>query len=152
MDPAGGNEMIQRNGKQVRGASKTRTRVRRRRRNQRPQMETGGYESTPSRLSLFIDPPREKPVYTIGELVMTAYERAALLAEDAATEALVATRLLAEWLIHARPTTSAAPTAAERTHMGQGVSRRASENRVHRVPSRRGVFANAPAFRTAAAA
>jgi hypothetical protein len=150
MDPAGGNEMIQRNGKQVRGASKARTRVRRRPRSQRPQMETGRYESTPSRLSLFIDPPHDKPVYSIGELVMTAYERAALLADDAATEALVATRLLAEWLIHARPTTSAAPRAAETARMGQGIPRRRTENRVDRVPSRRGVFANAPAFRTAA--
>jgi len=152
MDPAGGNEMIQRNGKQVRGSSKARTRVGRRPRSQRPQMETGRYEIAPSRLSLFIDPPRDKPVYSIGELVMTAYERAALLADDAATEALVATRLLAEWLIHARPTTSVSAAAAEPARMGQGVRRRRTENGVHRVPSRRGVFANAPAFRTAAAA
>jgi len=150
MDPAGGNEMIQRNGKQVRGTSKTRTRTGRRARSQRPQMETGRYESSPNRLSLFIDPPHDKPVYSIGELVMTAYERAALLADDAATEALVATRLLAEWLIHARPTTSLASTAAEPAHAGQALSRRRSENRVHRVPSRRGAFANAPAFRAAA--
>jgi hypothetical protein len=137
--------MIQRNDKQVRSTSRNRTRGGAR--NRRPQGETGRYARTPSRLSLFMSPPRDKPVYSIGELVMVAYERAALVAEDEATEALVATRLLAEWLIHARAAAPLPATAAKSEPVRQPTPR---ENRMHRVPSRRGAFANAPRFRAAA--
>lgn len=142
--------MIQRNDKQIRGTSKGRGRVANRTRIRSPQIETGGYESTTSRLALFVDPPRAKPVYSIGELVALAYERAAWLANDEATEALVATRLLAEWLIHARAAAPFAETAAEPRRTGGSVRRQAEAHRASRGPSQRPAFASAPGFRAAA--
>lgn len=142
--------MIQRNDQQVSGRTKNPTRVDSRIRVRRPQLETERYDRTPGRLALFTEPPRDKPVYTIGELVVMAYERAGLLAEDAATEALVATRLLAEWLILARATTPLADTSAEPDGMPRTLARQQSETRMRRVPSRRSVVANARGFRAAA--
>ena len=78
---------------------------------------------------------------------MVAYERAALLADDAATEALVATRLLADWLIHARSTAPLDDASAAPEPMRRALPR---ESRMHRVHSRRGAFANAPRLRAAA--
>jgi len=143
--------MIQRNDKQAHGRSKNETRMGSRARNQRPQAETERYEETPSRLALFTDPPHDKPVYSIGELVTVAYERAGLLAEDKAKEALVATRLLAEWLIHARSMTSLADPSAESSRIRSALPRQQREGRVHRASSsRRNAFANARGFRAAA--
>jgi len=142
--------MIQRNDKKIRGRKKVRARVANRTQAHSPQIETDGYEPTTSRLTLFIDPPHDKRVYSIGELVSVAYERAALLADDAATEALVATRLLAEWLIHARAAMPLAETPAEHRRTRGAVRGQQDGHRMHRAPSRRGVFANAPGFRAAA--
>ena len=142
--------MIQRNEKQIRGSSKGRARVANRTRIRSPQIETGGYEQTTSRLTLFIDPPCDKPVYSIGELVAAAYERAGWLTNDPASEALVATRLLAEWLIHARAAAPRAEAAAEAQRTGATVRRQHETHRTPRGPSQRGGFTNAPGFRAAA--
>jgi len=143
--------MIQRNDKQARGTSKNETRMGSRAGSRRPQMETDRYEETPSRLALFTEPPHDKPVYSIGELVTVAYERAGLLADDADTEALVATRLLAEWLIHARSMTPLAEPSAESSRIRRALPRQQREGRVHRASSsRRNAFANARGFRAAA--
>lgn len=142
--------MIQRNDKQARGRTKNATRMGSRTRSRRPHVETQRYEGTPSRLGLFVDPPHDKPVYSIGELVTVAYQRAGLLAEDAATTAMVATRLLAEWLIHARSTTTVAGTSAEPERSRTPLSRQQRETRRHGVSSRGGAAANTPRLRAAA--
>ena len=64
----------------------------------RSKVETSRYGKSTPAVSLFVEPPRNKRTFNIGELVEIAFERARLLATEPAKRAQVATALLAEWL------------------------------------------------------
>jgi hypothetical protein len=141
--------MIQRNDTQVMSRAKNRSRrTGSRARSRRPQMETVRYQKAPDRVAVFMDPPHDKPVYSIGELVTVAFERAALVANDSEMEALVATRLLAEWLMRARSTDPAAERPAQLTRAGRSAPQ--GRGRSPRRQARRSAFSSAAGWHVAA--
>jgi len=93
--------MLQRND--VAGSNGTKNRRRRRpatAQSQRPDLETARYSSSTHLPASLTRPPSSKRTYSIGELVTVAFDRASQATRDRRVEALIATRLLAEWLVH----------------------------------------------------